>query len=237
MNNINYNPNERFYDFSLAKEDLDISCCRQSNEDQFDFFVSKLNYKHKQLVCIFQKIHLQKIIFKKRLDNLNAMQNGIIYRNGKDDKKIALQNYKDYYHLIFEYDISKLKQIKDILHDKYNIENVNLYQYDEKNLIYIFDKDSNFETKINSPLFSNLNNRINNYKKENLIYEQKYCSTDQIENLCENQLKNQSPQKFWYCNDNYDKYTELNVFNNIFDQNWYNKFCKNIKLFFNQITK
>lgn len=239
MNNINYNPNQRFYDFSLSKDDLNISCFITTLfEEQLTYFVSKLEKDSKQLLPFFNKQQIQMVIFQKRLNNLNAIQNSKIYCNGTKDGYIDLQDYKDYYHLIFEYDLNKLNQIKQLLHNKYNIENVNLYQFDQKNLIYIFDKDSNFEVKINSTLFSNLNNRINNYKKQNLIYEQKCCSTDQIEHLCFKTLKYQSPQKFWHCYDSYGSQLFLYKFNNIFDQNWYNRFVQNMKLFLNnQLSK
>lgn len=238
MNNINYNPNERFYDFSLNEKDFNLDQLYRFNyfnvyDEQLTYFISKLGYESKQLINKATIQQIKNVIYKKRLDNLNAIQNGIVCQNGKDDNKIKLEDYKDYYHLIFEYDINKLNQIKQILHKKFNIENVNLYQFDQKKLIYIFDKDSNFEAKINSPLFSNLNNRINNYNKENCYPS--VASRSSTTHLFQRSKKELTIKQFFHCDD--AGFIDLYYFNNVFDQNWYNLFSKNIKLFFDQITK
>ena len=232
MNNINYSPNQSFYDFSLNEKDFIIHQIHKFdyifvNDEQLTYFISKLDDKSKNTSSNFTPQQIKNVIYKKRLDNLNAIQNGVVYKNGNNDRKIQLKNYKDYYHLIFEYDVNKLEQIKNILNEKYNIEKVNLYQFDQKMLIYIFDRDSNFEAKINSPLFSNLNNRINNYNKENLINQKLF--------ICDLPALHLFSSQVLYC-DYYNGITAIK-FNNIFDQNWYNLFCQNIKLFFDQITK
>ena len=224
MITINYNEYQAFNDFQLNNKNIFLQSKYKDYVSQQDvqFFYNNANSNIKYS-------NIKSIIAQKRLDNLNAIQNGIVYKNGKDDKKIKLEDYKDYYHLIFEYDVNKLEQIKNILSEKYNIENVNLYQFDQNNLIYIFDKDSNFEAKINSPLFSNLNNRINNYNKDNLIENKIYLNYDILfpffnfyTTFCFNNLNTK----------------ECLHFNNIFDQNWYNRFCQNMKLFLNnQLSK
>ena len=224
MITINYNEYQAFNDFQLNNKNMFLQSKYKDYVSQQDvqFFYNNTNSNIKYS-------NIKSIIAQKRLDNLNAIQNGIVYKNGKDDKKIELEDYKDYYHLIFEYDVNKLNQIKQILHKKYNIENVNLYQFDDNNLIYIFDKDSNFEAKINSPLFSNLNNRINNYNKENLIENKIYLNYDILfpffnfyTTFCFNNLNTK----------------ECLHFNNIFDQNWYNRFIQNMKQFLNnQLSK
>ena len=219
MITINYNEYQAFNDFQLNNKNIFLQSKYKDYVSQQDvqFFYNNTN-------SIIKYSNIKSIIAQKRLDNLNAIQNGVVYKNGKDDKKIKLENYKDYYHLIFEYDANKLNQIKQILHKKFNIENVNLYQFDQKNLIYIFDNNSNFEAKINSPLFSNLNNRINNYNKENLIENKIYLNYDILfpffnfyTTFCFNNLNTK----------------ECLHFNNIFDQNWYNRFCQNMKQFLN----
>lgn len=231
MNNINYNINQRFYDFSLNKCDFDNVCFGTVFDEQYIYFVSKLDEKSKKFIKQFSKEQINSVIYTKRLNNLKAIQNNVIYCGGVKDGYIQLCDYIDYYHLIFKYDVSKLEQIKYVLSYKYNIQNVNLYRLNKNNLIYIFDNDSSFETKINSPLFSNLNNRIHNYNKDNLIFQKQYYQNDQAKFLFEKSLKYQSPYKFWHCNDSCESFQYLYKFNNIFDQNWYNRFCQNFKLF------
>lgn len=224
MITINYNAYQAFNDFLVQPKDELLYSDYQyyiSDED-VQFFLKNTNLNKKY-------DNIKSIVAVKRLNNFNAIQNGIVCKNGKDDKKIQLNNYKDYYHLIFEYDIYKLNQLKDILHNKYNIENVNLYQHDQNNLIYIFDKDSNFETKINSHLFSNLNNRINNYDKDNIVDNKLILGYDMLFPFF----------NFYttFCFNNLN-IKECLHFNNIFDQNWYNRFVQNMKLFLNnQLSK
>ena len=113
---MKYNKNQRFYDFVIREDELQF-------KNSFCPFIQIHPNILNNVVNQFglNKNEIYPIIFKKIFDNLNAIQNGIVYRNGVDDSEIELKDYKNYYHLVFEYDVNKLVQIKNILKEKYNI--------------------------------------------------------------------------------------------------------------------
>lgn len=112
-----------------------------------------------------------------------------------------------------------------------NIDNYTFYyQYKDNKTIFYFCKNDSLQNI--SPLFDNFNNKLHKFKQIQTKKQFKYWHVNK--NLF---FENYNQFSMWdECYTNQNNFC-LCHFNNIFDQNWYNLFCKNIKLFFDQITK